>query len=207
VHRHGTEVTILGPGPEDLEAMGANLMDVSRRPSVIETSLRTSAIALRDPDPLPVPHKKERSRPTLTRIYIPLNVARLRTLSTEGAVGEAPFAAHAVTDALRAAVPSAGLEEWEYDALNDAAHASAALLSAGETRRIVAAADVSSDLVGQVAPSDDAFESAVTISDSVDLRRIASFHVDGDSTQDDDLLWYDVTELPVVLDLVGRVTR
>jgi NTE family protein len=53
VHRHGTEVTVLGPGPADLEAMGGNLMDVSRRPSVIETSLRTSALALRDPAPVP----------------------------------------------------------------------------------------------------------------------------------------------------------
>ncbi len=33
--------------------MGANLMDVTRRPQVIETSLRTSAVALRDPAPLP----------------------------------------------------------------------------------------------------------------------------------------------------------
>jgi NTE family protein len=53
VHRHGTEVTVLGPGPEDLEAIGGNLMDVSRRPAVIETSLRTSVLALRDPAPLP----------------------------------------------------------------------------------------------------------------------------------------------------------
>lgn len=49
VSRDGTEVTILAPGREDLEAMGGNLMDLSRRPSVIETSLRTSAVALRDP--------------------------------------------------------------------------------------------------------------------------------------------------------------
>ena len=53
VHRHGTEVTVLGPGPADLEAIGGNLMDISRRPAVIETSLRTSALALRDPAPLP----------------------------------------------------------------------------------------------------------------------------------------------------------
>jgi NTE family protein len=53
VHRHGTEVTVLGPGPADLKAIGGNLMDLSRRPSVIDTSLRTSALALRDPAPLP----------------------------------------------------------------------------------------------------------------------------------------------------------
>lgn len=49
VHRGGTEVTILGPGPEDLDAMGANLMDVRRRPLVMETSLRTSMAALTEP--------------------------------------------------------------------------------------------------------------------------------------------------------------
>ncbi|WP_082553030.1 patatin-like phospholipase family protein [Phycicoccus sp. Root101] len=53
VHGDGAEVTVLGPGEEDLEAFGSNLMDVSRRPRVIETSLRTSAVALHDPAPLP----------------------------------------------------------------------------------------------------------------------------------------------------------
>jgi NTE family protein len=53
VHHQGSEVTVLGPGQADLEAFGGNLMDVSRRPLVIETSLRTSALALRDPAPLP----------------------------------------------------------------------------------------------------------------------------------------------------------
>jgi NTE family protein len=53
VHQEGPHVTVLGPGEEDLEAFGANLMDVGRRSRVIETSLRTSAHALRDPAPLP----------------------------------------------------------------------------------------------------------------------------------------------------------
>jgi NTE family protein len=53
VHEDGAEVTMLGPGEEDLEAIGSNLMDVARRPAVIETSLRTSAVALADPAPLP----------------------------------------------------------------------------------------------------------------------------------------------------------
>ncbi len=42
----GTDVTILGPGPEDLAAIGANVMDTGRRLRVLETSLRTSATAL-----------------------------------------------------------------------------------------------------------------------------------------------------------------
>jgi NTE family protein len=46
VRRHGTTVTILGPGREDLEAIGINLMDHTRRSAVFETSLRTSAAAI-----------------------------------------------------------------------------------------------------------------------------------------------------------------
>jgi len=53
VHRQGAHVTILAPGREDLAAFGANLMDVSRRPLVLETSLRTSLRALADPGPMP----------------------------------------------------------------------------------------------------------------------------------------------------------
>jgi NTE family protein len=47
VRRHGAEVVLLGPGREDLEVIGANLMDPRRRLAVLETSLRTSAAALR----------------------------------------------------------------------------------------------------------------------------------------------------------------
>ena len=47
VARAGTRVTLLGPGPADLAAIGANLMDPRRRARVLETSLRTSAAALR----------------------------------------------------------------------------------------------------------------------------------------------------------------
>jgi NTE family protein len=43
----GTAVTLLGPGPEDLQAIGANLMDPRRRAAVLATALRTSAAALR----------------------------------------------------------------------------------------------------------------------------------------------------------------
>jgi len=182
--------------------MGGNRMDLSRRPSVIETSLRTSVVALRDPVPLPARHKNEGSLPTMTRIYIPLNASGLRSLNADGAVQGAPFPAHAVTQAMRASAPTAGQDEWEYAALNDAAQTSGALLRAGETRRIVAAADVSSDCVGSAEPGDSVIESAVSISEPVALKRIASFHVDGDDAHDDDLLWYDVTELPVVLALL-----
>jgi len=45
----GTRVTMLGPGPADLTAIGANLMNPRRRRLVLETSLRTSADALHRP--------------------------------------------------------------------------------------------------------------------------------------------------------------
>jgi NTE family protein len=47
LRRSGTAVTLLGPGPEDLESIGANLMDPRRRQAVLATALRTSATALR----------------------------------------------------------------------------------------------------------------------------------------------------------------
>lgn len=46
LRRSGTAVTVLGPGPEDLAAFGANLMDPRRRQKVLATALRTSAAAL-----------------------------------------------------------------------------------------------------------------------------------------------------------------
>jgi NTE family protein len=46
VQARGIGVTVLTPGPEDLTAMGANLMDPRRRIRVLDTSLRTSAAAL-----------------------------------------------------------------------------------------------------------------------------------------------------------------
>ncbi len=51
VARTGTAVTVLAPGPEDLHAMGANMMDPRRRLPVLETALRTSRQALAHPRP------------------------------------------------------------------------------------------------------------------------------------------------------------
>jgi hypothetical protein len=151
----------------------------------------------------------------LTRIYIPLNASGLRSLEADRAVTGAPFLAHAVTDAVRASAPTAGEDGWEYSAMSDAALRSASLLTPGESRRMVAAADVAPELVGSPAPHEsltsgdfvgsDGFidDSAVLILDSVALNRIASFHVDADgASEDDELLWYDVTELPVILALL-----
>lgn len=52
VHRGGTDVTVVGPGPEDLELMGGNLMATDRRHVVLETALSTTRAALADPESL-----------------------------------------------------------------------------------------------------------------------------------------------------------
>jgi len=59
VHGAGSEVTVIGPGPADLEAMGANLMDGERRRLVLQTSLETSLHAFAAPEPLTWPPLEE----------------------------------------------------------------------------------------------------------------------------------------------------
>ncbi len=50
VRAAGATLRMIGPGPEDLAAIGANLMDDTRKRFVLETSLRTSVSAWRDAD-------------------------------------------------------------------------------------------------------------------------------------------------------------
>lgn len=47
VRSRGARLTLLGPGPDDLAAFGANLMDPRRRRDVLETSLLSTRTALR----------------------------------------------------------------------------------------------------------------------------------------------------------------
>ena len=44
----GARVMVLTPGPDDLEVMGANLMNPRRRTAVLQTSLRTAAVEIRE---------------------------------------------------------------------------------------------------------------------------------------------------------------
>jgi NTE family protein len=46
VRATGTRVSVLTPGPEDLTAIGSNMMDAARRRTVLETSLRTTPHSL-----------------------------------------------------------------------------------------------------------------------------------------------------------------
>ncbi len=78
----GTRVTLLGPGREDLEAFGGNLMDPSRRTRALETSLRTSAAALR---------RARCTRSAEVRVYLPSTLPGLRHLLETGSVGDPPL--------------------------------------------------------------------------------------------------------------------
>ncbi len=59
VRSTGADVTVIGPGPQDLEVMGGNAMDLPRRLTVLETSERTSREALRDPENVGPDHLSE----------------------------------------------------------------------------------------------------------------------------------------------------
>lgn len=58
VRDSGTSVMLLGPGPDDLRAMGANLMNPRRRAHVLTTSLRTSPQALYRAGPVASGHAR-----------------------------------------------------------------------------------------------------------------------------------------------------
>jgi NTE family protein len=46
----GKQVLLVQPREEDLAVMGVNMMDPSRRVHVLETSMRTAAARLAEPD-------------------------------------------------------------------------------------------------------------------------------------------------------------
>jgi hypothetical protein len=145
------------------------------------------------------------------RIYLPTTLDALDHLGPE--IGPAP--AHAVTEALRAALPDEDDEGWEFSATLAAADDSLGMLAAdpdGPRLRLVVAADVPDHLV-EVDSSPDAPVSAVRLLASVPRDSIVSAHVDepaaardvvaaiaGDEParerlEERDLLWYDLTEL------------
>jgi hypothetical protein len=133
-----------------------------------------------------------------TRIYVPLGTAAVRRLAAERRLG-APVHAHAVTDRVERSYPGADEEEWEYAALCDAAEAAALLRANPMDRRVVVAADVDPSWVS---PGEGP-ESAVEVAEDVPLQRVVSFHVDEDGGADDEeLLWYDATELDELLRLL-----
>lgn len=116
-----------------------------------------------------------------TRVYVPSSMSLLRQLLLSGGVGPVPVLAHAVTDALRAAFPDAGEEEWEYAALTAAALDSLALIAEDdEPRRVVVVAEADS-----VMPVPGAEGSQVELDQVVPLRKVVAVHVDSDDAIED----------------------
>jgi hypothetical protein len=109
-----------------------------------------------------------------TRVYVPSSITGLKELLLSGGIGPVPVHAHAVTDEVRAALPDAAEEEWEYAVLNAAAQDSVGLLTEDDPpRRVVVVAEA-----GSVTPGSDG--SVVEIDEVVPLRQVVAVHVDGD---------------------------
>ncbi len=116
-----------------------------------------------------------------TRVYVPSTLGRLRGIVTGDGIGPAPFAAHAVTPALREAYVEGGDEEWEYAASSAAAQSSLALLHEDDSpRRIVVAVDVESSR-----PADPDDPTVVQVDDVVPMRHVAAVLADTEDAEDD----------------------
>jgi hypothetical protein len=108
------------------------------------------------------------------RVYVPATVARLAAMHASGGVGPAPLAAHAVTEALRAAYPDGGDEEREWAAMTSAAQASLDLLTEDDVpRRVVVALDSAA-----VRPASGEDPTTVLLDEVVPVVRVAAVHVD-----------------------------
>ncbi|MFG3045442.1 DUF6912 family protein [Streptomyces sp. NPDC048241] len=160
------------------------------------------------------------------RVYVPLTLPGLAEAHETGVLAAEPFAAYAVTPALREWCGTDDLEELEYAALGEAAHASLRLLaddSGAAPRRIVVALDVAD---GAVTPDADGL-GEVTVAASARLAKAAAVHADADDAgadvtaaaralkaadggdeaagvtvdgaEDHELLWFATQEIPTLL--------
>ncbi|MFJ3770079.1 DUF6912 family protein [Streptomyces sp. NPDC090075] len=124
------------------------------------------------------------------RVYVPLTLPGLAEAHKTGELGTGPFAAYAVTPALREWYLSDDVEELEYAALNRAALASLRLLAAepdAARRRVVVAVDVP-DGTATADPDrglDPAALGEVRVTGAVALARAAAVHVDSDDAEED----------------------
>jgi hypothetical protein len=124
------------------------------------------------------------------RVYVPLTLSGLAEAHRTGELGTGPFAAYAVTPALREWYASDDVEELEYAALSRAALASLRLLAAdpgAARRRVVVAVDVP-EAAAATAPgpeADPATLGEVSVAAPVPLAKAAAVHVDADDARTD----------------------
>ena len=162
------------------------------------------------------------------RIYLPATLAMLRDIEAEKSVGPAPLTAFAVTPALREWYLDDDEEVLEYAAFTQAARAALRLLDAdplAPRRRVVLSADVPDH---EVTLHPDLDRAVVRSTVPISLDRLGSVHVDGaeaesdvaaavkvilaadlgdedaqftvDGTDDYELEWYAVQEIPSLLE-------
>ncbi len=131
---------------------------------------------------------------TRVRIYVPLCAPDLDVLLAGDPLR--PTTGYAVTLRLASATPGADVEELEYAAFLEAAAAAGRARRGRVTRRVIAAADVDPGEVTEPAVSDGRTPAEVVLAAPVDLRAIASLHVDEEpgGRDDSDLLWFDASE-------------
>ncbi|MFF8651615.1 DUF6912 family protein [Streptomyces griseoluteus] len=118
------------------------------------------------------------------RVYVPLTFPGLARAHETGVLAAEPFAAYAVTPALREWCGTDDLEELEYTALGEAAGASLRLLAAdpeAAPRRVVVAVDVAD---GAVTPDPDGL-GEVTVAAAARLAKAAAVHADADDAEAD----------------------
>jgi hypothetical protein len=124
------------------------------------------------------------------RVYLPATTTSLRTLVDEGVL-PGPHTAFAVTPQLREfyelSDAEADEEELEYAALLAAARASLRLIDNDPTaarRRVVLAADVP-DFAIQPIDDPDTDRGAARVDADIEVRAVASAHIDGAAAEDD----------------------
>lgn len=124
------------------------------------------------------------------RVYLPATTTSLRTLVDEGVL-PGPHTAFAVTPQLREfyelSDAEADEEELEYAALLAAARASLRLIDNDPTaarRRVVLAADVP-DAAIQPIDDPDTDRGAARVDADIEVRAVASAHIDGAAAEDD----------------------
>ena len=124
------------------------------------------------------------------RVYLPATTTVLRDLVDDGVL-PGPHTVFAVTPELRSfyevSDAEADTEELEYAALLAAARASLRLLDVdpfAARRRVVVAADVAD---GSVHPLDDpdVDRGAVRVEGDLEIRNVASAHLDGEEAEED----------------------
>jgi hypothetical protein len=109
------------------------------------------------------------------RVYLPTTLPSLRRLLASGVVAAASTKGHAVTDAVRRALPDVDEEDLEYVACSAAAQESVALLGPGEPpRRAVVAVDVPT-AAGDDDPEDP---TSVVLTAEVGTRQVAALLLD-----------------------------